>query len=281
MERRARNLAKDDRSVGAAPGSEEKLIEFFRRQAITIFVNKVVMMNDARQRGITVTLADRQKFVAELERELRNRGVAPSLDAFFQKSPLGEKETRREFEDGLLVDKYSLEVRGKLPVTDADRDALNLELTRIRKEARAKAEELRAQLRSGADMAAMIHEAVRGKDQRIFGGDLGDVTRGRLPEKAIEDALFTQKINEIGPVLETSRGCLVLKVVSRTAAKPAAGATPAVPESARASFLTVRMPPPLPASELTRVIQDRKLQQTIKALRAKAHIETIYKDLVL
>lgn len=279
MEKRARNLAKEDRSMSASPGKEEELMQFFRRQTITIFVNKVVIMSDARRRGIAVTLADRQKFVADMERELKSRGLAPSLDSFFQKSPLGEKETRREFEDGLLVDKYSREVRESLPVTDADRDALNLEVTRTRQEARAKAEELRARLLNGADMAAVIQESLHGKDPRLFGGDLGDVARGRLPDKAIENALFSQKINEIGPVVETPRGYLVIKVVARTAAKPAAGATPAVPESARASFLTVRMPPTLPASELNRVILDRKLQQSIKSLRAKAHIETIYRDL--
>jgi len=289
MDKRARNYLKEEvdaKTLFIPPGSEEKALEFFRRKALTLFVNKTAMIEEAKRRGIVISPADRQKFVTEMEGLLKERGIATSLEDFFKKSPLGEKETRREFEDGLLVDKLIQEaVRSKITVTEADREALTSEIISKRRDAKQKADDLRAQLlQKGADFAALIKESTKGDDKRIAGNDLTEITRGRLGDKQIEDAVFGQKINEIGPILDTARGYTIIRVSARTAAKAAVGTTPATPESAHASFISVRTPPMLKGKDMDRVIQERKfskeLANLIKSLHAKAKIETIYKDLV-
>jgi parvulin-like peptidyl-prolyl isomerase len=283
VEKRARNYLKDEveaRTLYIPPGGEEKAMDFFRRKAITLFVNKTVLMGEAKRRGLTVSSADRQKFVREMEGLLKERNMASSLDDFFQKSPLGEKETRREFEDGLLIDKLIQQgVRDTIKIEEKDRDDLATELIAKRKESRKIADDLRAQLVKGADFTKLSQEAARGTDKRVSSGDLGEITRGKLGDKQIEDALFSQKVNEIGPVLDTSRGYLLLHVSART---PAKGSTP---ESVRASFLSIRTPPLLKGKEeIDRVVKERKFSTTmsdlLQALRQKAKIETIYKDLV-
>ncbi|MEI8243222.1 MAG: peptidylprolyl isomerase [bacterium] len=286
-EKRARNYLKeevDSKRLFIPQGGEEKAMEFFRRKALTLFVNKTIMVAEAKRRGIAVTPADRQKFVTEMETLLKDRNIAPSLEEFFKKSPLGEKETRREFEDGLLVDKFIQEaVRNKITVADKDREALVTEIIAKRREAKLKADELRAQLAKSGDFAAMVKDCMKGEDKRVVGGDLGDVVRGRLGDKLVEDAVFSQKINENGPVLDTVRGYMLIRVTARTAAKPAAGATPAVPETVRASFINVRTLPLLKGKELDRMIQERKfskdMMDLLKSLQSKAKIETIYKNL--
>jgi len=286
MDKRARNYLKDEidsKTLVVPPGGEEKALEFYRRKALTLFVNKTVMIEDAKRRGIEVRPADRQKFVTEMEGWLKQRGAASSLEDFFKKSPLGEKEIRHEFEDGLLVDKFIQEVvRDKIAITEADREALAGEVIANRREAKVKADGLRAQLLKGADFAALV-EKEKASDKGVIGGDIGDITRSRLRDKQIEDAVFGQKINEIGPVLDTVGGYMLIRVTARTAAKPAVGATPATPESAHAGFLNVRTPPMLKGKDMDRVIQSRKfeknLMELLKDLRAKAKIETIYKDL--
>ena len=165
-----------------------------------------------------------------------------------------------------------------------DRESLTAEIITKRKEAKMKADELRAQLQKGADFATLLKDNTKSEDKRVVGGDLGDITRGRLGDKQLDDAVFAQKINEIGPVLDNSRGYMLIKVTAHTAAKAAAGATPATPETVRASFISVRTPPMLRGKDMDRVIQERKfsrdLADLLKSLRAKAKIETIYKDLV-
>ena len=287
MDKRARNYLKDEveaKTLFVPQGGEEKALEFFRRKALTLFVNKTVMMEDAKRRGIEVTPADRQKFVTEMEGLLKDRHIATSLDEFFKKSPLGEKETRREFEDGLLVDKLIQEaVRSKIVVAESDRESLTTEIIARRKEARQKADELRAQLLKGTDFATLLKDSTKGDDKRIIGGDMGEVVRGRLGDKQVEDSIFAQKVNEVGQVLDSSRGYLLIHVTSRTPGKAAVGATPAIPESVHASFINVRTPSMLKGKDMDRVIQSRKFDQELaellKSLRAKAKIETIYKDL--
>ncbi len=289
MEKRARNYLKDEteaKTLYIPPGGEEKAMEFFRHKAITLFVNKTVLMDEANRRGLKVSAADRQKFVREMEGLLKERGMASSLDEFFQKSPLGEKETRREFEDGLLVDKLIQQgIRDTIVVVDKDREELTTEIIAKRKDARQKADALRAQLLKGADYALLSKEIASSEDKRLASGDLGELTRDKISDKQIADALFSQKVNEIGPVLETGRGYLLLRVTARTPAKGTAGAAGATPESVRASFISVRTPPLMKSKEMERVLQERKFNKTMSdlllSLRSKAKIETIYKDLTL
>jgi parvulin-like peptidyl-prolyl isomerase len=287
MDKRARNFLKEEvdaKKLFIPAGGEEEALGFFRRKALTLFVNKTVMLKEAKRRGIEISTADRKKFIAEVEGVLKERGLAQSLDEFFRKSPLGEKETRREFEDGLYVDRLIQDaVRSKIVVTEDDRKTLITEISAKRREARAKAEELRLQLVKGADFATLARENTRADDKRVIGGDMGEIQRGRFGDKQVEDQLFAQKLNEIGPVVESARAFLVLKVTSRAPAKPAVGATPAVPESVRASYLSVRTLPILNGKDLDRVLQARKfdkdLADLLKNARAKSKIETIYTDL--
>lgn len=287
LEKRARNYLKEEvesNKIFIPSSGEEKALEFYRRKALTLFVNKTVLVDEAKRLHIEVSATERQKIVMEMESLLKERHLATSLDDFFKKSPLGEKETRREFEDGLLVDKVIQgSVRDKIAITDADREALAGEIIAKRKDAKNKADELRRKLQKGADFAMMMKECAAEDDKRIVAGDLGELQRGKVPDKAIEDAAFTQKLNEIGPVIEANRGYMVLKVTAHTAAKAAAGTTPAVPETAHVSSICVRMPPMLKSADMDRVVQGRKFDKSVmeflKALRAKAQIETIYKDL--
>lgn len=287
LDKQARNYMREDvesKSLYIPPGGDEKMLGFFRRRALALFVNKTVLLGEAKKRGIAVTPADRQKFVMEMERLLKERSIAASLDDFFKKSPLGEKETRREFEDGLIIDKFINEcIRPKITIVEQDREALANEIIAKRREAKQKADELRLQIQKGADFATLAKE-LSSTDKRIVGGDVGEITRGKYGDKQIEDAIFRLKVNEISPVLETPRSYLLVRVTAHTAAKAAAGATPARPETVRASVINVRAPSPPNSKEMERIIQERKFGQAmtdlLQSLRAKAKIETIYKDLV-
>lgn len=89
----------------------------------------------------------------------------------------------------------------------------------LRKEKRAKAEALRKQLLEGADFAQLAKTnsdcPSKGK-----GGELGTFTRGQMV-RPFEEAAFSQKINEIGPVVETDFGYHIIVVSERTPAKVA------------------------------------------------------------
>ena len=87
---------------------------------------------------------------------------------------------------------------------------------KVRAEKRARAEELHKQLVNGADFAKIAAENsdCPSKNQ---GGNLGTFERGRMV-KEFEDAAFSQKVMEIGPVVETSFGFHIIQVQAHTPA---------------------------------------------------------------
>lgn len=82
-----------------------------------------------------------------------------------------------------------------------------------RAEARKKIELVRAELLAGKDFATAARE-YSDCPSKENGGDLGTFTRGQMV-KAFEDAAFSQKPGEIGPIIETEFGFHIIQVLNR------------------------------------------------------------------
>jgi peptidyl-prolyl cis-trans isomerase C len=88
----------------------------------------------------------------------------------------------------------------------------------IKKEKKDKIIKLREKLLQGADFAELAKENSDCPSGKARGGDLGTFPRGRMV-KAFEDAAFSQKVNEIGPVIETRFGYHTIQVTEIIEAK--------------------------------------------------------------
>lgn len=84
-------------------------------------------------------------------------------------------------------------------------------------EKKQKIEAVRKQLVEGADFAKLAGE-VSDCPSKAKGGDLGTFPRGRMV-KPFEDAAFGQKVNDIGPVVETQFGYHIIQVLEHSQAK--------------------------------------------------------------
>ncbi len=284
MEKRSRAFyIEESRSMLIPEGRAEEAMDFFRRRAVNVFVFKTIMLAEARKKGVTVSDKDRLDGSNRMARVIqRQRGVP--LDTFFKESPLGEKTARQEFEDGLLVEKLlKQEVADKIVVADKDIDALAEEIIRDRIAKRKTIADLRAQLLAGADFARLAAEHSDCESKRQ-GGDLGQLPRGRMLP-ALDKALFSQPIGEIGPVVESEAGFHIVKVTARHAQQAAKGGAPAVPESAQASHILIKTRPVLTRLKLSDEVRRKKynsgVQDYYTSLKSGRRIESIYKDLVL
>ncbi|MGI6496387.1 MAG: peptidylprolyl isomerase [Kiritimatiellia bacterium] len=270
MDKRAQSLFDDEHAshrLYVPPERRDEALLPFRRQAVNVFVNKVVMLDEADRRGIHATEEQRAESLEKLGEFLEARGM--TLDQFFHRKPFTEEEIRREFEDGMRIDLLKeQEVLSKITVTPAEMDALAGEIVAFRSERRREAEALRQRLLDGEDFAELARTASECPSRRT-GGDLGDFRRGgplaRKMTQAFEDAAFAQAVGEIGPVIETPLGYHILRVTSRTPAREATDSLPAIPETVRAAHILLRTPPVPDGPALQAEIVRRKFAEGVGA----------------
>ena len=87
----------------------------------------------------------------------------------------------------------------------------------MKQEKKVKIDALRKRLLSGADFAMLARESsdCPSKDK---GGDPGMFPRGQMV-KPFEDTAFSQRVNAIGPVVETQFGYHIIQVLEHTQAR--------------------------------------------------------------
>jgi hypothetical protein len=284
MEKRAMGFLKDDVEVNhlVIPTNRmEEAKEHFRHRSIKAFVFKTVMMEEAVNQKIAVVDADRQAGLRSLAESMKSRNW--TTNDFFLKGPMGEEMMRHEFEDGLVIDKLLKQnVREKLKVGDGEIAAIVDALDATNRATRVKLEGIRKQLLDGADFADTARNVSQDPSAKN-GGDLGEFARGKIL-RDFEQAAFSQKVGEVGPIIATRHGFHILKVTARTPATPETGSSPAVPETARVSHILLNTVP-IDRKKITDSIVRTKYNAGVEAyyrqLKSKAKIECfLYKDMV-
>ncbi|HNX34851.1 MAG TPA: peptidylprolyl isomerase [Kiritimatiellia bacterium] len=283
MEKRAMGYLKDDvenNHLVIPTNRMEEAKEHFRRNSIKAFVFKTVMMEECAKQNIRLSEADRQEGLRNLALSLKSRNW--TTNDFFLKGPMGETMMRREFEDGLVIDKLlKINVRNKLKISDKEISDSTAMLQATNDLRRVKLEGVRKQLLDGAnfeDVARNVSECPSAKK----GGDLGEFARGKML-KEFEDAAFALEVGSLSPVINTRFGYHILKVTAHTAAKAATGSTPAIPETVRVSHILIKHVT-IDRKRITDSILRSKYNAGVadffRELKAKAKIECLlYKDM--
>ena len=151
--------------------------------------------------------------MSEVREQMRIRKML--LSKAEEAAPATDEECRAFFEEnkGGMAQNESVEASHILVSVPRDAD----EATRTA--ARAKIDDLKAQLDAGADFAELA-KANSDCPSKANGGSLGSFGRGMMvPE--FEDAAFSQEIGKVGDVVETTFGYHLVLVTKRSDAKEA------------------------------------------------------------
>lgn len=199
-----------------------------------------LLVNQARLDSLEVS---DDQVEEELERRLRyfisQIGSQEKLEAYYKKSIVEIKDDFRELiKDQLLAQNMQYKITGDVKVTPAEvrsyfnnipQDSLpyinvELEIGRIVKrpiiskkekdDAKARAEELRERVISGANMATMAKLYSEDPGSAANGGELGFFARGQMvPE--FETYAFSLKGKEVSEVFETEFGFHFMQLIER------------------------------------------------------------------
>lgn len=202
------------------------------------FIAKALLQNEMKRRNIKA--ADKE-IDATIENMRKSMPPGTTLEDQLKKSQMTMERLRQETAMGIGVSKLVKQYGGdklkpkdkdirefykknqdkfKVPETARARHILiakaKTDDDKTKAEKKAKAEEVRKELLAGADFAQL---AAKYSDcpSKANGGDLGTFPRGQMV-KPFEDAVYSQKLKETGPVVETDFGYHIIQVTERNPA---------------------------------------------------------------
>ena len=226
-------------SPSLSPERADRMRGMMRKQIIDDFVLQTLMLKEVTRLKITATEGEIDAALAEMKAGLPS---GASLDDLMKKNGINREQLRKEIALGIKINKLvESQKRVKSPPTEkeiqefyrrnqdkfkipeavhvrhilvAKKDGENDEARAIRK---GKAEKLRQQILEGKDFGEL---AKTNSDcpSKAQGGDLGTFIRGQMV-KPFEDAAFSRRKNEIGPIVETEYGFHIIQVLEHHQAR--------------------------------------------------------------
>jgi peptidyl-prolyl cis-trans isomerase D len=202
--------------------TDAEIEQEFRRRHEQVRLQVVAFPLDRFREGIEVSDAElqahfeanREQFRVGEKRKIRY--VTVDVQQMRERVNVSEGEVERYYNNN--IDQYSTpeQVRARhiLLQTEGKDDA----------EVRARAEQLLAEARGGADFAELARKHSEDAGSREQGGDLDFFGRGRMVP-AFEEAAFAQEPGTVGDLVRTEYGYHIVKVEERRA-----GATRELPE---------------------------------------------------
>jgi len=210
---------------GASAPTPEQL-EALRRTVLQGRVDRLLLLQEAKSRGITISEDEVQKRVARM----RADGPAPEFEALLAQRQQTLEEVRadalaqltqeRLFHD-LVYPRVAVteeEIRAYVEAhPDEFQEPEQVHAAQIVVKELDQAKEIRAQLRAGAKFADLARERSLSADAKA-GGDLGWFARGVMPPQ-FDEVAFSLAPGQVSEVVSTDYGFHIFKLVERRPAR--------------------------------------------------------------
>jgi len=221
-----------DRYKGEVPkASQDEYKKSLKAELIERLIIKTLCEEEAERRGIKVTEEEVEKEWARMKKQFPDE---QKWKDFVKRSGL----ERENIATALLISKLIEEELGphKEPTAKEIRAYYDSHLDSFTKPERAHIRHILIAVKENEDelsrrakrekIEAIRKEIMQGKDfsqaareysdcpSKVRGGDLGEILR-RKEEDAFSQAVFRQKVGEIGPVIESSRGFHLIQVLEK------------------------------------------------------------------
>lgn len=241
-------------------------------QIVQSFIIETILVEKAKAEGFVVTDADRKTRADEFLKAIQRMPDAPkTIEEYFKKFPLGEERARKEFENGILIDKMIKAEQAKAPKADYDKLAKeeiaaivesNKKVAEGAKAALAKITGLKAELDKvpAKDLPAKFAELAKANsacNSASKGGELGEFTHGMMV-KEFDEAAFKLPLYKVSDPVKTQFGYHLIMSTNKVAAVEAKGDAPAVPEKVQASHILIRVDSERPVPKVEDMVENVK-----------------------
>lgn len=217
-------------------------------QVVQSFIIESVLVAKAKAEGFVVTDAERKARADEFLKAISRMPDAPkTIDEYFQKFPLGEARARKEFENGIIIDKMIKAEQAKAPKEDYEKlakeeiaNAANAEKDTLKKIAGLKAQLDKVDAKELPKKFAELAKANSACPSSQKGGDLGEFTRGMMV-KEFDEVAFKLPVGKVSDPVKTQFGYHLVMTTKKVPAVEAKGDQPATPEKVQASHILLRV----------------------------------------
>lgn len=225
-------------------------VDTLRTQILNKLIDEKLILSEAQRQGVTVPDAEvnRQAQEALKDAKARYESSAAYQEAL-RKENLTEDKLLQKFQDESrraalvqrLVSKqitrrqpsqaeaetYFKTNKDKFPKVPAEVRLSVIQIpaspdSNVDRQVKTRAEAVRKRLTSGEKFAKVAAEVSDDEGSKRSGGDLGYLTRGQM-DPEFERAVFTRKLNTVGPVVHTVYGWHIVETLDRDTVKTRAG----------------------------------------------------------
>ncbi len=218
----------------------KKLRDDMRKRIVDDFVTRTLLANEIKRRNLTASDKEISDAIEQVKGTLQ---PGTTLEGLMKQSGTTQAQLREEIAFGVKLDKLVQSSMGKqgkptdkeiaafyeknkktftIPESVRARHILIAKSTgddeKTKAEKKAKAEDIRKQLLAGGNFMELAKK-YSDCPSKEHGGDLGEFPRGQMV-KPFDNAAFSQKVNEIGPVVETDFGYHIIQVQEHNAVRP-------------------------------------------------------------
>ena len=184
----------------------------FRHTILDSLIQQMLIEQAAAIQNITVS---NQDVDAEVQKYIQDAGSRDKWLAQVAADHMTETEYRTGLRSALLTLKMRDFVTRNIGTTADQVHARHILVADL-----VTAQQVAVQLNSGTNFVALAAKYSLDVTTKNSGGDLGWFTRGQLLQPAIENAAFTQPVNQISAPIQTDLGYDILQVVERQANRP-------------------------------------------------------------
>jgi parvulin-like peptidyl-prolyl isomerase len=200
--------------------------KLFEEEVLDSMITEKIMLLRAGALNVSVSDAELDNKIKEIKKD-----YGQDFSGLFQQENVNFEKWKEDFRKEMLLQKLiAIDVNDKIRISDDEaEDYFNKHRDNYKKESRvriaqivvrdlATAEKAMEKLKAGEDFTKVAASMSIGPEAR-HGGDLGFITRWVMPEP-LDKTIFKMPVNKISPIVQSSYGFHIFKILESLTAKP-------------------------------------------------------------